>query len=99
MPAYVCLIEIRLQLPHCDSLKEKRKVVSSLKAQVRQRFVAAIAETDRHDDKRAGVLLAALVGGAEVRARADELERFVLARCPDGCTFERDLRTLSDIRG
>ncbi len=74
-------------------------MVSSLKAQIRQRFVAAIAETDRHDDKRSAVLLVALVGGREVRERADEVERFVEARCPDGCTFERDLRTLGDIRG
>jgi hypothetical protein len=39
------------------------------------------------------------VGGSEVRERADELERFVEARCPDGCRFERDLVTLADLRG
>jgi uncharacterized protein YlxP (DUF503 family) len=80
-------------------LKEKRKVVSSLKAQLRQRFVAAIAETADHDDRRRATLLVALVGGREVRERAAELERFVEARCPDGCRFDRDLVTLDDIRG
>jgi uncharacterized protein YlxP (DUF503 family) len=74
-------------------------VVSSLKAQIRQRFVAAIAETADHDDRRRATLLVALVGGREVRERAAELERFVEARCPDGCRFERDLVTLADIRG
>jgi uncharacterized protein YlxP (DUF503 family) len=74
-------------------------VVSSLKAQIRQRFVAAIAETAHHDDRRRATLLVALVGGREVRERAAELERFVEARCPDGCRFERDLVTLADIRG
>ena len=59
-------------------------MVSSLKAQIRQRFVAAVAETDAHDDRRRASLLCALVGGAEVRERAAELERFVEARCPDG---------------
>ena len=44
-------------------------MVSSLKAQIRQRFVAAVAEIDAHDDRRRAVLLCALVGGPEVRER------------------------------
>ncbi len=99
MATYVCVIEIALDLRHCDSLKEKRKVVSSLKAQLRQRFVAAVAETADHDDRRRATLVVALVGGAEVRERAYELERFVEARAPDGCRVDRDLLTLADIRG
>ena len=95
---YVSLTEVRLDLRDSRNLKEKRKVVSSLKAQVRHRFVAAVAETDAHDDRRRAVLVCALVGGAEVRERASELERFVEARCPDRCTFERDLLTLDDLR-
>ncbi len=95
---YVSLTEIQLDLRQAQNLKEKRKVVSSLKAQIRQRFVAAVAEIDAHDDRRRAVLLCALVGGAELRERATELERFVEARCPDGCAFERDLLTLDDLR-
>jgi uncharacterized protein YlxP (DUF503 family) len=96
---YVSLTEVRLDLRHCRNLKEKRQVVSSLKGQIRQRFVAAVAEIGDHDDRRSGRLLVALVGGAEVRQRASELERFVEARSPEGCAFERDLLTLADIRG
>jgi uncharacterized protein YlxP (DUF503 family) len=96
--AYVFVLEIAIDLRDAQNLKEKRKVVSSLKAQLRQRFVASIAEIDAHDDRRRAVLLCGLVGGAEVRERAAELERFVEARCPDRCTFERDLLTLDDIR-
>lgn len=96
---YVSLTEIRLDLRHCRNLKEKRQVVTSLKSQIRQRFVAAVAEIGDQDDRRSARMLVALVGGAEVRERASELERFVEARCPDGCAFERDLRTLADIRG
>ena len=95
---YVSLTEIQLDLRDAGSLKEKRKTVSSLKAQVRQRFVAAIAETGAQDDRRRAVLLCGLVGGAEVRERASELERFVEARCPDRCTFERHVLTLDDVR-
>jgi uncharacterized protein YlxP (DUF503 family) len=99
MAAYVCVMEIHLDLRHSQSLKEKRKVVSSLKAQLRHRFVVAVAETEAHDDRRRATLLCALVGGPEVRQRAAELEHFVEARCPDGCRFERELRTLDDLRG
>ena len=99
MSTYVCVIEVHLDLRHSQSLKEKRKVVSSLKTQLRQRFVAAVAEIADHDDRRRATLLCALVGGREVRERADQLERFVEARTADGCRFERDLLTLADIRG
>jgi uncharacterized protein YlxP (DUF503 family) len=96
--AYVSLTEVRLDLRHARNLKEKRQAVSSLKAQIRNRFVAAVAEVGDHDDRRSADLLVALVGGAEVRARAAELERFIEARCPDGCAFERDLLSLADVR-
>ncbi len=99
MPDYVCVTELRVHLPHVGSLKEKRRVVKSLAAQLRQRFGAAVAETREQDSWREAVLLIALVGGSDTPARADELERFVEARCPDGCTFARELRTFADIRG
>ncbi|HYU59460.1 MAG TPA: DUF503 domain-containing protein [Solirubrobacterales bacterium] len=98
MTGYVCLVEVRLHINDSGSLKSKRKVISSLKAQVRQRFGASVAEIDGHDTWQRATLLCALVGGSDVRARAGELERFIEARCPDGCSFERDLLSLSDIR-
>ena len=98
MSVYVCLLEARLHINDSGSLKSKRKVISSIKAQVRQRFGASIAEIDGHDKWQRATLLCALVGGSEVRARAGELERFIEARCPDGCSFERDLLSLTDIR-
>lgn len=98
MPVYICLLEIRIALPHAESLKEKRRVVKSLAAHLRRRFGAAVSEIADHDVRSRGVLLCALVGGADTQARADEVERFVEARCPDGCSVGRDLVTLKDIR-
>jgi uncharacterized protein YlxP (DUF503 family) len=98
MTPFVCVIELQLDLRHSESLKDKRKVVSSLKALIRQRFAAAVAETADHDDRRRATLVVALVGGSEVGGRADRLERFVEARCPDGCSAARDLLSLADIR-
>jgi uncharacterized protein len=95
---YVALIEVRLHQNASHSLKEKRKLVRSLKDQVRQRFGASVAEIDGHDMWQRTVLLCALVGGSEVGARADDLERFVQARCPDECSFDRDLLSLADVR-
>ena len=99
MTAYVCVIEVRLHLNDSHDLKGKRKVLHSLKAQMRQRFGASVAEVDGHDTWQRSTLVCAMVGGGEVHGRADELERFVESRCPDGCSFERDLLSLADIRG
>ena len=38
-----------LSLPGCGSLKEKRRVVKSLKDRLRNRFNVSVAETDHHD--------------------------------------------------
>jgi uncharacterized protein YlxP (DUF503 family) len=96
---YLCVIEVRLHLNDSHDLKGKRKLLHSLKAQLRQRFGASVAEVDGHDTWQRSTLICALVGDAEVGRRADDLERFVEARCPDGSAFDRDLLTLADIRG
>jgi uncharacterized protein YlxP (DUF503 family) len=96
---YVYILEIHLHLHDSHDLKGKRKVLHSLKAQLRQRFGASVAEVDGQDTWQRSTLVCALVGGAEVRRRADDLERYVEARCPDGCSFERDLLSVADIRG
>jgi uncharacterized protein YlxP (DUF503 family) len=96
---YVCLIEVRLHLNDSHDLKGKRKVLHSLKAQLRRRFGASVAEVDGQDTWQRSTIVCALVGDAEVRGRADDMERFVESRCPDGCAFERDVLSLADIRG
>ena len=98
MDAFVCLIEVRLHFNDSGSLKQKRKHVRSLKDQIRLRFGAAVAEVDGQGTWQRATLLCALVGAGEVSARADSLERFVEARFPEGCVFERDLWSLDDIR-
>jgi uncharacterized protein YlxP (DUF503 family) len=98
LTAFVCLLEVELRFEAHD-LKQKRKLVKSLKEQIRNRFGAAIAEIDHHDKWQRATLLVALVGDHEVGDRADGVQRFVDSRFPDGCTFERDLLSLSDLRG
>ena len=98
MTAFVELIEIHLHFGEVHDLKGKRKLVKSLKEGIRQRFGASVAETEGHDKWQRSVLLCALVGDREISDRADGLIRFVESRVPDGCSFERDLLSLRDIR-
>ena len=98
MTSFVELIEIRLHFGEVHDLKGKRKLVKSLKDGIRQRFGASVAEVDGHDKWQSSTLLCALVGDGQVSDRADGLVRFVESRVPDGCSFERDLRSLRDIR-
>jgi uncharacterized protein len=95
---YVSLIEIRLHQNGSRSLKEKRKLVRSLKDQVRRRFGASVAEIDGHDTWQRAGLLCSLVGDAAVGDRGAELARFAESRCPEGCSTRIDLRSLSDLR-
>jgi uncharacterized protein len=97
--AFVELIEIRLHFGEVQDLKGKRKLLKSLKDGIRQRFGASVAEIDGHDKWQRSTLLCALVGDGQVSDRADGLVRFVESRCPDGCSVERDLLSLGDIRG
>jgi uncharacterized protein YlxP (DUF503 family) len=96
---FVELIEIHLHFGDVQDLKGKRKLVKSLKDSVRKRFGASVAEIDGHDKWQRSTLLCALVGDGGVSDRADGLVRFVESRCPDGCSVERDLLSLGDIRG
>jgi len=96
---FVCLLEIHIHLGESHDLKGKRKELHSLKAGIRQRFGASVAEVDGQDTWQRSTLLCALVGDGEVSSRADEVERFILARCPDGAWFQRDLLSLDDVRG
>jgi uncharacterized protein YlxP (DUF503 family) len=95
---FVCVVEARLHFGEVQDLKGKRKLIHSLKTQLRQRFGASVAEVDGHDKWQRSTLVCALVGDGEVDDRADGLVRFIESRCPDGCAFDRDLLSLDDLR-
>jgi uncharacterized protein YlxP (DUF503 family) len=46
---YVGILTVELHFPQAGSLKGKRKYVKSAKAQLQNRFGAAVAEVDHHD--------------------------------------------------
>lgn len=96
---FVCLLEIHLHLPDNGSLKGKRKEIVSLKAQLRQRFGAAVSETDHHDLWQRSTLSAALVGrdAGVLSEAAAKLERFVESRFPEGVRVERGLISADEV--
>lgn len=98
--AFVCLLELELHLPDNVDLKGKRKELQSLKAQLRNRFGAAVAEVDHHDLWQRAALTTALVGRERRRLdeTADALQRFVDARFGDWVSWERTIVSTDEIR-
>jgi uncharacterized protein len=103
MPApggYVAVLVIDLHFPDAGSLKAKRKELSSIKAQLHGRLGAAVSETGHQDLWQRATLTASLTGGSlrQLTTAADELERWVIARCPEGASVERLLASVEDLR-
>jgi uncharacterized protein len=98
---FVAVLVIDLHFPDAGSLKAKRKELSSIKAQLQTRMRVAVSETAHQDLWQRATLTAALTGGSlhQLDAAADEVERWVLARCPDGATVERLVASVEDLRG
>jgi len=99
--AYVALLLVHLHFPEAGSLKAKRKDLSSVKAQLRTRMGAAVAEVDHQDLWQRATLAAALTGGsaAVLEQAVDGVERFLLDRFPDTCRIERTLRSYDEVWG
>jgi uncharacterized protein len=97
--SYLCLLEIHLHFPTNGSLKGKRKEVSSLKAQLRRRFGAAVAETDHHELWQRSTLTAALVGSeaGPLRDAGRSMERYVLGIFPEGARVEIEMVSREDL--
>lgn len=57
----VAIARMTLRLPQTSSLKDKRRVLKSLIAKVKQEFNVSIAEVDELDNKRMAVLGVAFV--------------------------------------
>ena len=73
------LLTLDILFPGCSSLKEKRFVLSSLKARLRQRFNVSVAEINFQDKWQRSILAVALVGvdRKSVDRAGDSVIRFV----------------------
>ncbi len=76
---------ITLYVPTAHSLKDKRRVIKSLIARVRNEFNVSIAEVDAQDVWQQGVLAVACVSTSQKYAHGqlEAVVRFIEAQRPD----------------
>ncbi len=89
----VSMIQLRIELPPLESIKEKRRIVSSLKEKLAQKFRLSVAEVDLLDSLHYAQIGAALVSnskrfGESVMHKALAMvERIVEGRLDDAEIF------------
>lgn len=59
---FIILLTIELVIPHAQSLKEKRREVQGLRARIRQKFNASVAEVGYQDKWQRSMMAVCLVG-------------------------------------
>jgi uncharacterized protein len=97
--AYVVLLQVHLFFPESGSLKAKRAELNRVKAHLRQRHGASVAEVDYQDTWQRSTLAVALAGGSPGRCEgaADDVERYLDAHFPQGARVERKLASWRDL--
>lgn len=97
---FVALLVIDLHFPEAESLKSKRRELSSIKAQLHTRLGAAVAEVDHQDLWQRARLTAALTSGSlsTLSAAADGVERWLHDRCPTGVAVQRVIASVEDLQ-
>ena len=95
---FVGIYTFELLLPESHSLKEKRMVLRSVKAQLVNRVACSIAEVDHHDVWQRSRLTLACVARevGEADRLLDTAERWLLTQDFELIAHERDLVSLDD---
>jgi hypothetical protein len=98
---FVSVLQIELHFPDAGSLKAKRKELAPVKAHLRQRVGATVAEVGHQDRWQRATLVAALVAGSALplEEAADRLEGWLDARFPHGAHVERMVTSMRDLAG
>lgn len=78
------LLQIDLLLPEARSLKDKRRVIKSLKDRLHNRFNCSVAETGQQDAWQRATLAVCIVGGesGHVNSQLSHVVTFVETSCP-----------------
>ncbi len=97
---FVAVLVVDLHFPESRSLKSKRKELSSIKAQLHGRLGATVAEVAHQDLWQRATLTAALTGSSHTALckAADNVERWLLNRCPDGVHVRRMVTSVEDLQ-
>jgi len=96
---FVVLLKVHLFFPESGSLKAKRAELNSVKAHLRQRLGASVAEVAHQDSWQRSTLAVAVAAGSAAQARdtADTVVRALEGRLPQGIRVERRLASWNDL--
>ena len=97
--AFVVLLRVHLFFPDAGSLKAKRAELNSLKAALRNKLGASVAEVAHQHTWQRSTLAVAMAAGSARRCEeaADAACRLLDARCPQGVRVERRVVSWSDL--
>ena len=97
--AFVVLLRVHLFFTDAGSLKAKRAELNRVKAHLRDRLGASVAEIAHQDTWQRSTLAVALAGGSTARCEdaADAVGRMLDARVPQGVRVERRVASWSDL--
>jgi uncharacterized protein len=97
--AFVVLLKVHLFFPESGSLKAKRAELNRVKAHLRERCGASVAEVAHQDTWQRSTLAVALSGGSEGRCvdAADNVVRYLDSRFPQGVRVERRVASWNDL--
>ena len=98
-PAFVVLMRVHLHFSQAGSLKGKRAELNRIKAHLRERCGASVAEVAHQDTWQRSTLAVAVTGGSPGRCdeAADHVCRLLDARFPEGVRVERRLAPWNDL--
>ena len=93
----VGIARITLRVPHSRGLKDKRRVVNSLRRRALNKFDVAIAEVDLNDTWQTASLGIACVsdGAAQTRRVLDSVTRFIESERPDAEVIDCETEIIS----
>ena len=97
--AFVVLMRVHLHFPDAGSLKAKRAELNSVKAHLRSRLGASVAEVAHQDTWQRSTLAVAVTGGSPGRCdeAADAVSRMLDAHFPQGVGTERRIASWDDL--
>ena len=90
MSMRVGVSQITLHLPGCHSLKEKRQVIKSLMARVRNQFEVAIAEIEEQDSWQVAILGVSCVSNSSqhIDSVLAHVQRYIEETRPDAIVVD-----------
>jgi len=88
----VSMIQVRIELPPLESIKDKRRIVTSLKEKLANKFHLSVAEVDEQDSLRYARIGAALVSNSRTFGESvmQKALAFVESNC-EGVLLQTDL--------